>query len=551
MNIKHNASVLIPSVFSWLLASLLLLIYSFDILEFVNSLPANPFAGLGAILLGFILILVVLVLYLTGTFLDKNPEKLKLFILIGMVGSSVMTILFIVFIDEPLLMVLFLAGLAFFFGILLTSSGTVFAGLIDTSNRARSYSRVIGVFILIAMSSVLFGGLFSSRFRDDPLLSKSFVSMLPLTGLVGLILSLVFFLLTRDLPTWQNDEWPTGFKKIISRRSVRAYVLTHFLLYCMLGLSIASFFQAGQGLGVDYSWLLTIPGLGDFNLPVDKVFWFTVLIGDLLIVLPAGYIADRYGRKNLIVLAIYGILLSSLFFGLEKSPNSFFLSALVLGFSFALLHPTLDSSLWADLSPRDGLARYYSFGFISLAAGLGAGYAVGWWLIPSITRIEIVPYVLVVLAVFAALPLFWVSDSYKPLDFPMLLVINNAGLPVFHYTFEKELIFAVDLPLLSGALRAISTFMAETIKEKGELNLVQHGHNFIITEKKDGISAALFCNKQDPELQAALREFLTNFSLEFGERVKYWDGSSDAFDEAVDIAEKVFGHLASSSNLEE
>ncbi|MHA2295531.1 MAG: MFS transporter [Candidatus Hodarchaeales archaeon] len=560
MNYKHYAAILIPSVYSWLLASLLLLIYPFDLLNFVESLSTNPFAGMeiiGAILLASILIWVMLVLYFTGVFLDKNPSYLKLFILVGMVGSSIMIILFIIFIENILLMIICLTGLSFFAGILITSSGTAFAGLIDTNHRGRSYSYAISAFIVIAIISMLFGGLISSRFQDEEILSRSFVSILLLTGCLGLILSLIFFLLTRDLVSWQNDKWPTELKKIIGRRSVRAYMITHFLLYCMLGLAIASFSIIGAQFSAELSWTLDIPALGRFDLPMDKIFWFTVLIGDLSIILLAGYITDRLGRKNLIVLAIYGIVFAILFFGLEQTPNSFLLSALVIGFSFALIHPTLDSSLWADLSPRDGLSRYNAFGFISLALGLGAGYSIGRWVIPfvwgytSIDNIGIITYILVVLAVFAALPLFWVSDSYKPLDFSLLLLIDRSGLPIFDYTFQKELEMPIELPLLSGALKAVSSFMSETIKDKGYLNLVQHGKNFIINESQEEITAALFCNKPDPELQNALRDFLDEFLEKYRETVATWFGTPSSFDGAIDIAEKAFGHLAASTNLEE
>ncbi|MFX0210640.1 MAG: MFS transporter, partial [Candidatus Hodarchaeota archaeon] len=374
-------------------------------------------------------------------------------------------------------------------------------------------------------------------------------------GMLGLILSLVFFLLTFDMGVpWQNDKWPTKFGRIIGRRSVRAYLLSHILLYAMLGISIASFSQIGDLM--DFSWApINIPGMGSFDLPVDKTFWFFVLLGDLLMILPAGQIADRFGRKYLIVATIYGIVFASLIFGLEKNPNSFLLAALIIGFSFALLHPSLDSSLWADLSPRDGLGRYFAVGFISLALGLGIGSGFGHWILkPIVTElasIEFITYLITILAVLAALPLFWVSDSYKPLDFTLLLVIEEGGLPIFDYTFTKELDTSIELTLLSGALKAVSSFMSETMKDKGDLNLVRHGNHFILTEIKSGISAAIFSNKQDPELHSALREFLNQFCMKYEKTLETWGGSRSLFDGAVDIAEEVFGYLAPSTNLED
>ncbi|MFW9906313.1 MAG: MFS transporter [Candidatus Thorarchaeota archaeon] len=548
MRIKTILTVIIPSIFSWLLASLLLLIYSFDILDKVESSPSNPFQGLGILILGFVLLLVIFMLYFTGTLLDKHPEYLRVSILIGMVGSSISVVISIFFIDISLLLMAGLISLAFFFGILLTSSGTLFAGLTDMWDRGKTYSYGIFAFIIVTLLSIILGGGFSHQFHSG-LLSHSFVSVLISIGVLGFVLSLVFFFLTRNLGTpWENDKWPTKFRKIISRRSVRAYLLSHILLYAMLGISIASFSQIGELMNISWSF-------GEFDLPVDKTFWFVVLVGDLLVILPAGYYADRFGRKNMIVAAIYGLVFASLIFGLEQTPTSFLISALVIGFSFALLHPTLDSSLWADLSPRDGLGRYYAVGFISLAFGLGLGSAFGHWflkpLVTDLTNIEFITYLITILAILAALPLFWVSDSYKPLDFNLLLVIEEGGLPIFDYSFNKELDTSIELTLLSGALKAVSSFMSETMKDKGDLNLVRHGNHFILTEIKEGLSAAIFSNKQDPELHSALRDFLERFYVRYAENLKDWGGKRSVFDGAVDIAEEVFGHLAPSSNLSE
>lgn len=556
MKVKTILTVIIPSIFSWLLASLLLLIYSFDILNYVELSETNPFRGFGILILGAILFLVIFMLYFTGTFLDKHPEYLRLSVTIGMVGSSISVIILVIFIDISLLLIVSLTSLAFFFGVLLTSCGTLFAGLTDMWYRGRTYSYGIFTFIVIALICILFGGVFSHQ--QSGLWGHSFVSVLLAVGVLGLLTTFVFFLLTRDMGIpWQNDKWPTKINRIIGRRSVRAFLLSHFLLYAMLGISIASFSQIGGLLEEIYGslWSVNIPGLGYFKFPVDKTFWFFVLLGDLIIILPAGYLADRFGRKTLIVATIYGLVLASLIFGLEKTSDSFLMAALIIGFSFAMLHPTLDSSLWADLSPRDGLGRYYAVGFISLALGLGVGSGFGYWvlnpLVTNLTDIEFITYLITILAVLSALPLFWVSDSYKPLDFTLLLVIEEGGLPIFDYTFTKELDTAIELTLLSGALKAVSSFMSETMKDKGELNLVRHGNHFILTEIKDGISAAIFSNKQDPELHTALRVFLNQFCIKYEKTLEDWGGTRSLFDGAVDIAEEVFGYLAPSTNLED
>jgi MFS family permease len=323
----------------------------------------------------------------------------------------------------------------------------------------------------------------------------------------------------------------------------------------MLGISIAIFPSIGTVLQVYDT--VTIPILGQIQFSATIVFWIVVLVGDLILVIPAGFISDRVGRKNLIVLAIYGIVIAIVIIGLERSIVSFFVAALTIGFSFALIHPTLDSSLWADLSPRDGLGRYFAFGFMSLALGLGLGYVVGHWIIlpyfEILESLDIITYFLMILAIIAAFPLFWTSDSYKPLDFTLLMAIEEGGLPLFDYVFQNKIDTDIELTLLSGALTAVSSFMNETLRERGVLNLVRHGNHFILTDKDEesGISTVIFSNKQDPELKQALREFQIQFVAGYGHLLKAWNGQRSVFDGAVDLAEEVFGHLAPSTNLED
>ncbi|MFX0050434.1 MAG: MFS transporter, partial [Candidatus Hermodarchaeota archaeon] len=348
MRQKDYLIILLPNIFSWLLASLLLLIYSFDIIEFVESSPKNPFAGWGVLILGIILIIVILVLYFTGVLLDQKPVYLRTLTFLGVLGSSIMVILFVVLI-KTIFVVITLAGLALFFGLLLTSSGTLFAGLTDMWKRGRTYSYIIFIFIFFSMISILLGGVISHQAQQsDPQrvnpLSYSWMSILPGIGVFGVFIAIIFLFVTRNMGVpWVPDAWPTKFKKIVERRSVRAYLITHFFIYLMLGIVIAAFPKIGETFEIlkDFSFTINIPNLGTFDPPLDKLWWFIVLVGDLIGIIPAGYYADRNGRKNSIITAIYGIVFAALIFGLEKSPESFFIAAFVIGVSFALLHSTL------------------------------------------------------------------------------------------------------------------------------------------------------------------------------------------------------------------
>ena len=105
----------------------------------------------------------------------------------------------------------------------------------------------------------------------------------------------------------------------------------------------------------------------------------------------------------------------------------------------------------------------------------------------------------------------------------------------------------VDLALISGALTALSTFMSEATGElTGRLSLVRHGTHFILSDETESdLTAAIFANKNDPELQRLLRKFLYQFQEKYGEKIKDWTGDTKEFLDSVNDAEEIFGHLIS------
>jgi MFS family permease len=311
----------------------------------------------------------------------------------------------------------------------------------------------------------------------------------------------------------------------------------------MIGLMIGSLAGAGE----EYN-ITTFFGI---ELGSYRTFWAGVMLGASLFILIGGYLTDRFGRKTAIIFAAYGIVFASIIVGLLKDtdflPSAFVLTAIIIGVSFGFIHPSLDSSIWADLASQDSIGRYYALGFISLVLGLFLGLVIG-IISHDLFRTQLLilnVFLLIVLAVLASLPLFWTSDSSPPLFFYLLLLINDAGMPIFNYNFKRSQDLKVDLPLISGALSAVGSFMLEATGEIGaRLNLVRHGSNFILSEKgKFGISGAIFANKNDPELQNLLKDFIERFEDKFSDKIISWNGNLREFDDAIHDAEDIFGPL--------
>ncbi len=525
----YYAIVLLPSLFTWILLIAFVLIFSFDMMDYINA--NSIFPGSHDF---FIMIIWAVPAGITGSFcgmvIDKYPQHLGKFTTLGLIGSSVFLAIDMIALQiiNGLFLIIAVFCLGAFMGILTITAHTLYGSSIKWTHRGRGYSWAI------------FGGLFFCilLLLGTEILNLDFFFPFSLISFLGILISIIFYFYTRNWPFWENDLWLTPLFRILKRQAVDGYFWTHTLIYLMLGLIIGSLAQAGIILGFSSlldSWY--------------KSFWLIVLIGSCLSILPSGFLTDRWGRKTPIILAIYGIVFASLIVGLfTDNSSSFFISALFIGISFALIHPALDGSLWVDLAPRESIGRYSSLNFQSLGLGIYIGFPISYLFITEqildITLIMNV-FVLLGLGILASAPLFWIGDSFPPLEFFLLLVINDAGMPIFHYDFGREKELKVDLPLISGALSAVGSFMLEATGEEGaRLSLVRHGTHFIISDEgKMGLSAAIFSNKNDPELHGLLHKFLNTFEEKFKEEIPTWRGDLSTFHDAIDDAEEIFGPL--------
>jgi hypothetical protein len=89
--------------------------------------------------------------------------------------------------------------------------------------------------------------------------------------------------------------------------------------------------------------------------------------------------------------------------------------------------------------------------------------------------------------------------------------------------------------------------MVEATGEHGaKLNLVRHGTHFILSDQTntgESITATIFANKNDPELQILLSQFLRKFRKRFSSELLDWKGDISVFFGAIEDAEEIFGPL--------
>ena len=534
---------MIPTSVVWLITAMFLLVYSLDLLEtapilIIAGVPFNP----GYFILLITAIVATGALYGTGTFIDRNPEYLNSIIVISLISIGISLILVIVGTSFFGILVIALPIMGFFLGMGTTSSACFFTGNSNAFNRGRLYAGSLFLSMLSAIIIIVVTEFNSFDFRFP----------LFLIGIISILMSLVFYVLSRPIKPWINDKFPTKLQRILSRRPTRAYLLSHYFIYVMLGFAFITI--AEIGILKFPNLLINLPIFSIFHASQDKLFWFFVFLGDVVLVIPCGIIADRTGRKNLIVLGVYGIVLSALIVALSNNPFMFYFSAFILGGSFATMHPSIDSTVWCDLSPLDSVGRYNALGFIMLLQGVGTGLLLGLIVNPYITAdYSNISYILFFFAVLSLLPLFYVSDSYRPLDIYLLLV-TRSGMLLFDYDFHhEEQVSLKDLTLVAGALSAIDTFFVEIDEEHATLDLVRHGHVLIVQTRipspKGDIIGTLFSNKTSAELQNSLDQFLRKFQRNYQKEIDSWVGQPRVFEKGVEYAEEIFGPLLPSKTF--
>ncbi len=543
MKLKKDFTIILPTTVVWLLTALFLLVYSFDLLN------ANPQTSVtrdlfspGVFILFITACFATVSLYSTGFFIDKKPQIIKPLIIGSLLASGFFLLLSILGADFTLLLLLGLPGIGVSLGVLATSSGALFAGHSEVQKRGQFYAGALFISALISIGIISIGELFPSDFQIPLFLISSLA-----------ILAMIIFFFTFDSTTsWTNDEFPTPLSQIINRSSVRAYLISHFFVYLMLGIAFTSISQIGE---VRFpSSFINLPFFGTYQIDQTKLFWILVFLGDLLFVIPMGLLSDSIGRKNLIVVGVYGIVIAALIVGLSDSSIGFYFSAFLIGASFSTMHPSLDSAVVADLSPLDSVGRYIALNFIFLLQGVAIGLLIGMFIIlPGDTGT--ISYVLIGIAVLSLFPLFFVADSYEPLDIYLLLV-TTSGMCMFNYDFnrpDQSKITEKDLTLVAGALSAISSFFESLDEAHAVLDLVRHGRVFTVQSKVGSngkeLVGTIFANKIDPELQSNLETFLARFCVTFHEEINDWIGQMTTFDPAVAIAEDVFGPLLPSKTV--
>ena len=305
---------------------------------------------------------------------DKRPGKRLFYLLIGGIGLGVMTILF-GFTSSFLTLILAIVGMQFFGN---SAQGPANALIIDhvPVNERGAAAGVLNLWRLLGAGSITVVVLqFMARYDKEDSPEWLWYSIALMT--VAVVLSVLWTVITNR----PKDGWfiPTLKKKTadtvdspefvaetaasrsgISRSYLAFLVALAFGIAAMSSMQIYALFFLQDVVGLDN--------------PANGADWLVVAIvaSAALTVLPAGRLADRWGRTSLFILAGVAGVVSSLLLLFVSSIGPVLAIGVVIGISVGLFM-TLTWAVANDLVSRSTAAK--ELGYTSIATLIGAAGA--------------------------------------------------------------------------------------------------------------------------------------------------------------------------------
>jgi MFS family permease len=305
---------------------------------------------------------------------DKRPGKRLLYLLIGGIGLGVMTILF-GFTSSFLTLILAIVGMQFFGN---SAQGPANALIIDhvPVNERGAAAGVLNLWRLLGAGSItVFVLQFMARYdkEDSPEWLWYSIALMTIAVVLSVLWTVItnrpkdgWFIPTLKKKTADTVDSPEFVAETAASRSGISRSYLAFLVALAFGIAAMSSMQIYA-----LFFLQDVVGLDN---PADGADWLVVAIvaSAALTVLPAGRLADRWGRTSLFILAGVAGVVSSLLLLFVSSIGPVLAIGVVIGISVGLFM-TLTWAVANDLVSRSTAAK--ELGYTSIATLIGAAGA--------------------------------------------------------------------------------------------------------------------------------------------------------------------------------
>ncbi|MDW5561735.1 MAG: MFS transporter [Methanomassiliicoccus sp.] len=160
-----------------------------------------------------------------------------------------------------------------------------------------------------------------------------------------------------------------------------------------------------SSLATGYFWVATSAYLPQIGVSSGSVGLLLAINGVvfILVAIPLGVLADRVGRKQILILGVMGMPPALLIYAMTSEVAFLMLASVIAGAAEGAFMTTWNA-LIADMASGEGRKEAFTLSFIVTAAGAGAGYALpytfpfiaglGGW---TVTRVHEVFFVIIAL----------------------------------------------------------------------------------------------------------------------------------------------------------
>ncbi len=123
-----------------------------------------------------------------------------------------------------------------------------------------------------------------------------------------------------------------------------------------------------------------------------------------------------------------------------------------------------------------------------------------------------------------------------------IYLINNNGICLYAFSFEKNtnLDYFEDNILMGGVFSSIDKLLAEMMKTKEKLQLIDYKNLKVLMERGEKVFGILILNDESSFLQYKLTTFLKEFEIFFGEEITNFVGDITEFKIAKRLVQHIF-----------
>ena len=168
---------------------------------------------------------------------------------------------------------------------------------------------------------------------------------------------------------------------------------------------------------------------------------------------------------------------------------------------------------------------------------------------------EIIGYTIVSIGIFMLTLAYTRSKAIaflQPQRINSLLVISENGVPIHQYQFNPKMKMQTEIPLISGAISAITAIMGEAFNVSSNVKNIQFQDKEILLEfhklehENESLAFILISESNSKFLENALNNFSSQFMIDFGPQIQVGINLSDGVLNSIDKLIRVkFGYESS------